>query len=140
MTYTRLTDGVDTPPHVTAMDEAMYFDFDLSPRTDAVLTLDVSDGDAADLHVLGPTIPATTGLLLEPLVQDVVQHPQRVDGRHRVHLEPRGVGGERHWRHLPRGRLGLVLRGAGGAAGSGVDPPRGSRPGRAATPPRRRWR
>ena len=65
VTYTRLTDGVDTPPHVTAMDEAMYFDFDLPPRTDAVLTLDVLDGDA-DLYVLGPTIPATTGVLPSP--------------------------------------------------------------------------
>ena len=107
VTYTRLTDGVDTPrtsPRWTRRCTSTS----TFPRTDAVLTLDVLDGDA-DLYVLGPTIPATTGVL--PTSYRTWQHPRAPAGRHRVHIEPRGVGEVRHRRHLPRGRLGLVLRG-----------------------------
>ena len=117
VTYTRLTDGVDTPPHVTAMDEAMYFDFDLPPRTDAVLTLDVLDGDA-DLYVLGPTIPATTGVLPSPSYRTWYSiHSASTDDI--VYISSREASAGNGTGGIFRvGVWGWSSAGAGGAAGS----------------------
>ena len=117
VTYTRLSDGVATPAHVTAMDEAMYFDFVLPPATDAMLTLDVLDGDA-DLYVLGPTYPASTGFLPgrfaytwysvhSAMTDDLVYISSREE------LAGNGTGGT-----FRVGVWGWSSAGAGGAAGS----------------------